>query len=275
MARMDLDAEYDNRTRVPGSAAILEGWSRDAAAFRTTWARSHLDMPYGTSARERFDLFLPEADGPAPLALFIHGGYWQALDRTAVSHFARGMLAHGVAVAVPSYDLCPAVPLAHIVDQMQRLCALLCLRTHQHILAIGHSAGGHLAASLLGADLSRFAKALAGIAAVPGAVPISGVFELEPLLPTRIGQALRLTPEAARALSPRFRPAPAGEVHAVVGAAESDEFRRQTRDFAAAWGGTAEEIPGANHFSVLDPLTDPGSPLVARAAGMARRLASL
>jgi arylformamidase len=231
-------------------------------------------MPYGPSARERCDVFLPEADGTAPLVLFIHGGYWQALDRRAVSHFARGLLVHGVAVAVPSYDLCPAVPLATIVDQMQRLCATLCLRTHQRILAMGHSAGGHLAAGLLGADLSRFAKVL-GRDVVPGAIPISGVFELEPLLGTRIGQALRLAPEAARALSPRFQPRPPGELHAVVGAAESDEFRRQTRDFAAAWGGTAEEIPGANHFSVLDPLADPASALVARAAGMARRLASL
>jgi len=271
---MDLQAEYDNRARVPGSTAILEGWARDADAFRTTWGRSQLDLPYGPSARERFDLFLPERDGPAPLALFIHGGYWQALDRTAVSHFARGMLLRGVAVAVPSYDLCPSVPLAKIIDQMQQLCAILCAKTRQSILAVGHSAGGHLAACLLGQDYSRFAEPL-GRKVVPGALPISGVFELEPLLRTSYGAALCLSPEAARALSPRWQDPPDGALHAVVGAAESDEFRRQTRDFAEAWGATAEEIPGANHFTVLDPLTDPDSALTIRAAGMARRLASL
>jgi arylformamidase len=271
---MDLQAEYDNRARVPGSAAILEGWSRDAEAFRTTWARSQLDLPYGTSARERFDLFLPAAEGNAPLAVFIHGGYWQALDRKAVSHFARGLLLQGVAVAVPSYDLCPTVPLAKIVDQMQQLCAILCAKTHQAILAIGHSAGGHLAASLLGQDYSRFAKPL-GRRVVPGALPISGVFELEPLLATTHGQALKLSPESARALSPRFQDPADGALHVVVGAAESDEVRRQSRDFAEAWGGTLEEIAGLNHFTVLDPLTDPDSALTARAAAMARRLASL
>ncbi|CAH0235221.1 alpha/beta hydrolase [Roseomonas sp. CECT 9278] len=271
---MDLQAEYDNRARVPGSAAILEAWSRDAEAFRTTWARSQLDLPYGVSARERFDLFLPAQDGPAPLAVFIHGGYWQALDRRAVSHFARGMLLQGVAVAVPSYDLCPSVPLAKIIDQMQQLCAILCAKTHQAILAVGHSAGGHLAASLLGQDYSRFAKPL-GRQVVPGALPISGVFELEPLLGTTIGQALNLSPEAARTLSPRFQDPADGALHVVVGGAESDEFRRQSRDFAEAWGGTLDEIAGANHFTVLDPLTDPDSALSRKAAEMARRLASL
>ncbi|WP_198369789.1 alpha/beta hydrolase [Roseomonas rosulenta] len=271
---MDLQAEYDNRARVPGSAAILEHWSRDAQAFRTTWARSLLDLPYGEGARERFDLFLPDHDGQAPLAVFIHGGYWQALDRKAVSHFARGMLLRGVAVAVPSYDLCPGVPLARIIEQMQQFCAILCARTQQSILAVGHSAGGHLAACLLGQDFSRFAAPL-GRLVVPGALPISGVFELEPLLGTTIGQALNLSPETARALSPRFQPRAEGALHVVVGAVESDEFRRQSRDFAQAWGGTLEEVAGANHFTVLEPLTDPDSALSARAAEMARRLASL
>jgi arylformamidase len=274
MAAMDLQAEYDNRARVPGSAAILEAWARDAEAFRATWGRSTLDMPYGTSARERFDLFLPAQDGPAPLAVFIHGGYWQALDRKAVSHFARGLVTRGVAVAVPSYDLCPTVPLAKIIDQMQQLCAILCARTHQRMLAIGHSAGGHLAASLLGQDFSRFAPQL-GRLPVPGALPISGVFELEPLLSTTYGAALRLSPEAARALSPRFQDPADGALHVVVGGAETDAFRRQSRDFAEAWGSTLEELPGLNHFTVLDPLTDPESALTARAAEMARRLASL
>jgi arylformamidase len=62
-------------------------------------------------------------------------------------------------------------------------------------------------------------------------------------------------------------------LHAVVGAAESAEFRRQTRDFAAAWHGTWEAPPDANHFTVLAPLADPDHPLVARAAAMAAALA--
>ncbi|WP_137124612.1 alpha/beta hydrolase [Roseomonas sp. HF4] len=272
---MNLQAEYDNRARVPDSADILARWSRDAAAFRTTWARSHLDVPYGPGERERLDLFLPEGAAEAtPLVMFIHGGYWQALDHRQVSHFARGLLLRGVAVAVPSYGLCPEVPIATAVEQLRKLAAMLCLQTKQHVYAMGHSAGGQLAAMLLGHDYSRFSKAL-GCQVVPGAMPISGVFEIEPLLGTTIGAGLGLTAEEARALSPRFLPPPGGELHAVVGAAESPEYLRQTRDFAEAWGGTHEAIPDANHFTVLDPLADPDHPLTIKAAGTARRLASL
>ncbi len=98
----------------------------------------------------------------------------------------------------------------------------------------------------------------------------------EPLLPTSIARALDLTPAEAHALSPRWLLPPSqGALHAMVGGAESPEFLRQTREFAAAWGGSAEAIEGANHFTVLDPLTDPDHPLTVRAADMARRLASL
>lgn len=271
---MDLEAEYNNRARVPDSSAIIARWQADAAAFRASWPAKRLDIRYGDTERELLDLFLPDSGGPCPLAMFIHGGYWQALDRTAVSHFARGLLLRGVAVAVPSYGLCPQVPLATIVEQMRRAAAVLCLTTHQRMLAMGHSAGGHLSAMLLASDFPAFAKGLPEDV-VPAALPISGVFELEPLLPTSIGRGLNVARAEAQALSPRWLPPPGKALHAVVGGAESGEFIRQTHEFAAAWGGTAEEIPGANHFTVLDPLADPDHPLTARAAGMALRLASL
>lgn len=272
---MDAEAEYNNRARVPDSAAIIARWMRDAQDFRSAWPNRRLDVRYGDTEPELLDLFLPAGGGDCPLAMFIHGGYWQALDRTAVSHFARGLLLRGVAVAVPSYGLCPKVPLATIVDQMRRAAAVLAVTTEQRILAMGHSAGGHLAAMLLATDWPGFAKGL-WPDAVPGALPISGVFELEPLLPTSLAPALDLTLAEAHALSPRWLPPPPqGALHAVVGGAESPEFLRQTREFAAAWGGSAEAIEGANHFTVLDPLTDPDHPLTVRAADMARRLASL
>ncbi|MEO3470660.1 alpha/beta hydrolase [Roseomonas sp. CAU 1739] len=267
---MDLEAEYNNRARVADSAAIIAGWARDAAAFRAGWARSTLDQPYGDGARERLDLFEP--DMPGPLAVFIHGGYWQALDKSFASHCARGLLGRGVAVAVPSYDLCPGVPMRRIVEQMRAACAMLHRRTGRRLLVAGHSAGGHLAALLMATDWTAVDPALpAGL--VGAALPVSGVFEIEPVLPTSLGRALNLSPAEAHALSPRFLPPAGGDLHAVVGGAESGEFIRQTRDFAAAWGGSEEVLPGANHFTVLDPFADPAHPLVARAAAMAGRLA--
>lgn len=270
---MDAQAEYDNRARVPEHPGIIAGWARDAAAFRAGWVEAELGLAYGEGERERLDLFRPGPGQDWPLALFIHGGYWQALDRSFFSHHARGLLAHGVAVAIPSYDLCPAVPLARIVEQMRAAAAFLYRRQGRRILASGHSAGGHLTTMLMATDW-RAVEAGLPRDLVPAGLPVSGVFELEPLLPTTIATLLRLDEAEARRLSPRYLPPPVGaSLHAVVGGAESGEFIRQTRDFAAAWGGSWEAVPEANHFTVLEPLADPASPLVARAAAMARPLA--
>lgn len=268
---MDLQAEYDNRARVPESAAIIEGWARDAAAFREAWPHADTGLAYGPGERERLDLFRPGPGEAWPLALFLHGGYWQALDRSFFSHVARGPLAEGVAVAVASYDLCPAVPLARIVEQARAAAAFLHRRGGRRLLACGHSAGGHSAAMLLATDWRALDPALPADL-VPAALPISGVFELEPVLPTTYGRALRLSPEEATALSPRWLPPPAGRaLHVAVGGAESGEFLRQSRDFAAAWGGGFEALPGLNHFTVLAPLAQPCGALAARVAALAPR----
>lgn len=268
MPRMDLEREYNNRLRVPEHAAHLAAWQRDAAAWRAACPQAVLDIAYGPGAREKLDIFGPDAPD-APLALFIHGGYWKALDKGFASHCARGLYLRGVTVAVPSYDLCPAVGIAEIVAQMRAACAMLWRRTGRRILAMGHSAGGHLSAMLLATDWPALDPTLpAGL--VHAAMPVSGVFELEPLLATSIAEGLNLTPESAHALSPRFLPSPGRPIRCVVGGAESGEFIRQSRDMAASWGGGVEVLPGADHFTVIAPLADPDSPMVAQAERLAR-----
>lgn len=266
---MDLELEYNNRARVPDHPVHIAGWQRDAAAWRAACPRAELDLSYGPGEREKLDLFHPGAGDGAPLVLFIHGGYWKALDRSFASHCARGLNLQGVAVAVPSYDLCPAVPIGRIVAQMRAAAAFLWRRHRRPILAAGHSAGGQLAAMLLATDWRALDPALPeGL--VQAALPISGVFELEPLLATTVAEGLNLTPTEARALSPRFLPCPGRPIHCVVGGAESGEYLRQSRDMAAAWGGSVEALPGADHFTVIAPLADPGSPLVQHAERLAR-----
>ncbi|UPY35450.1 alpha/beta hydrolase [Sediminicoccus sp. KRV36] len=253
---MDLEIEYNNRARVPGHPAIIAEWMRQSAALRT--AHPPQQIAYGPGPREVMDLFLPrEVRG---VAMFFHGGYWQAMDRSAVSHCAAGLLAHGVAVACPSYDLCPAVPLAQIVEQAEAAARALHGRLNRPMLVSGHSAGGHLAAMLL----ARLPAHL-----VAAAVPISGLFWLEPLIPTSINTALGLDAAAARALSPGLLPAPGRPLHCVVGGAESSEFLRQSAEFAALWGGGSEAMPGLDHFTILSPLPDAQHPLTMRVAALA------
>ncbi len=263
---VDLEAEYDNSAKVPNAAGILAGWARDAAAFRAGWADAELDLSYGHAERLALDLFWPGPSRDGPLAMFVHGGYWQRLDRKSFSHLARGLLAHGVAVAIPSYELCPNVTLSVLVEQVRDAAAFLALRHGRALLATGHSAGGHLAAMLLATDWP-FTRGLPR-ATVKAALPVSGLFDLAPLTHTSVNDALGLDAAEARRMSPLFLPSPRLPIHAVVGGTEGAEYARQSQTIAEAWGGTWEAVDGKNHFSVIEPLADPASSLVATAVGM-------
>ena len=254
-----LEAEYNNRAKVPEHPAIFAAWARDARAFRESWPHAERDIPYGETDRQAMDIFWPGPGRSAPIALFIHGGYWQAMDRFQSSHLAAGLLAHGVAVAMPGYDLCPTVTLRSIVAQMHRAVAVLHARHPGPMLATGHSAGGHLAAMLLADDQTG---------ALRGAVSLSGLFDLPPLIPTSLNAALRLDETEARALSPLFLAPPSAPIHAFVGGEEGAEYTRQSRAIAQAWGGSWSALPGRNHFTAVDTLADPASEVVQAAVAL-------
>ena len=258
---LDLEKEYNNRARVPEHPAIIESWARDSAAYRKL--KPPREIRYGDGERHTFDLF--EA-GAGPAVMFIHGGYWQALDKSFFSHIAHGLNQLGVSVAVPSYDLCPHVRVGDIAEQMRAACAVLHRETGAPVIASGHSAGGHLSTCLLATE-----------AHVPAAYSISGLFELAPLIPTSLNGALRLDAEEAEALSPLAWPAPDQKVlDAVVGGGESSEFLRQSAAIVRVWGeGGAEaryeELDGANHFTVIAPLANPSSSMCERLKQLAER----
>jgi arylformamidase len=258
---LDLEKEYNNRARVPENPGIIASWARETAAYRE--AKPPRVIRYGDGERHTFDLF--EA-GDGPSVIYTHGGYWQALDKSFHSIHARGLNQLGVSVAVPSYDLCPHVRIGDIVEQIRTACATLHRETGAPVIVSGHSAGGHLAACMLATE-----------AHVPAASAISGLFDLAPLIPTTLNGALRLDGEEAEALSPLFWPAPEGKtLDAVVGDAESSEFLRQSAAIVTAWGEEGvtaryEEIEGANHFTVIAPLTDPASAMCERLAQLVKR----
>lgn len=255
-----LEAEYNNRAKVTEHGDVMQSWEQDAAAFRATHPHSETDLAYGDSTRQQLDLFWPDQRRDGPVAMFIHGGYWQALDRSWFSHLAQGFVAHGVALAIPSYDLCPQVTLDVLVEQLRDAAAFLVRRHERPVFSCGHSAGGHLTAMLLATDWA--ARGLPP-AAVHAGCAISGLFDLAPLLATSVNAALGLDAATARRLSPLFLPAPSLPLHAVVGAAEGTEYLRQSSSIAEAWGGTWDILPGANHFTAIAPLADPASPLMA------------
>ncbi len=279
MAEIDYEAEYNNRARVPEHPEIFARWARDAEAYRLQAMeerRAELGLAYSSTPRQTIDLFLPAPAAKAPLALFIHGGYWRSLEPSMFSHVARGLNARGVAVAVAGYNLCPQVTITDIIEEIRHACLFLWQRTGQRLMLYGHSAGGHLASAMVATEWHRlYPKMPADF--VPAAYSISGLFDLTPLLKVEVAKDLALDEEEARQVSPVFWPAPKGRVFdAVAGSLESSEFLRQSRMVADIWGKAGavtryEEIRGANHFTTLDPLTDPQSAMVARLAELARK----
>src|SRR3954470_19818689 len=140
-AEIDYEVEYNNRARVPEHPALIAGWARDAKAWRER--QGCRTISYGAGARHTIDLFASRGEGD--FVMFIHGGYWQALDGSFFSHLAGGLNAHGVSVAIPSYDLCPQVSVDDIIRQMRNATRELA-RLGRRLVISGHSAGGHLAA---------------------------------------------------------------------------------------------------------------------------------
>lgn len=281
MADMDYEAEYNNRARVPEHEQIFLTWAREAESYRAEAlkeGRAELGLAYGDTPRQTLDLFLPQAAATeAPLALFVHGGYWRSLDPSLFSHMARGLNARGVAVAVAGYDLCPMVTIAVIVEQIRRACVFLWQRLGRRMLVYGWSAGGHLTACMAATDWqSLYRKAPADL--VPAGFAISGVYDLAPLLNTSANQDLLLDAEQARRLSPLLWPIAPGRVFdCVVGALESSEFRRQSESLARTWRPAGaqtryQEIPGMNHFTVIGALADAQSTMVARLVELARAI---
>lgn len=251
----DPDREYSNGAFIPEAENYVPSWSAAAAAFRANAGDSaRLDLPYGSKARQRFDLFLPTRP-PAGVIVFVHGGYWMAFGRESWSHLAAGALAWGWAVAMPSYTLAPEAQLAEMTAEISMACRAIAAEVPGPMVVTGHSAGGHLAARMGCADVD--------LPMVRRVVPISPLAELGPLMATEMNQKLRLTPEACAAESPARLPLRQGtSAHVWVGADERPAFLWQARTLAEEWGcqWTAEQ--GRHHFDVVDSLVDQHSSLI-------------
>jgi arylformamidase len=281
MPAIDYEKEYDNRARVPEHPEIFARWQSEAADFRAAAVDAELGLSYGPSPRQTIDLFPDKDDDEmTPLALFIHGGWWRSLEPAMFSQVAAGPNARGLTVAVVGYDLCPQVSIATIIDQMRAACLYLWRRHRKRIFVYGHSAGGHLAACMLAQDWKKFASD-APADLVPAAYAISGVFDLAPLTHVSQNQDLRLDEAEARRVSPLYWKVPVGRrFDAVVGGAESDEFLRQGHIIVDGWRSRGvetryDEIRGANHFTVLDPLSDPDSAMTKRVVELAQFVSAL
>ena len=272
---MFLDAATREREYSPSSVIggnytpFLERYRVESAVARKMLSVQR-DLRYGTSPRALIDFFpAPPTAAQPGLLVYLHGGYWQELSKDDSAFLAPAWHAAGLAHAVIGYTLASAATLPAIVDECRAALAWLHARAATlgfdpaNVVLAGSSAGGYLAAAC--ADASPVP--------IRGIVPISGVYDVSPLIGTSINDALGLDATTAAALdllrgTRRFRPAVVA-----CGAIETSEFRRQSRAFASRLAAdgvpcTSLEVPGRNHFDVVFDLADPSTLLFAAARAL-------
>jgi arylformamidase len=269
----DVDREYNPRLGVPDVDALMAAWTGRSVAARRRIA-NRTGLRFGPTLAEWVDVF-PAPRGGAPVHVFIHGGYWRAFSASDFSFVAESAAARGWAAVIVNYALCPQVSITEIVRQTRAALAWTWTNAAsfggdpERIVVSGHSAGGHLAARVAATPWRRDYGLPDDL--VKAILPISGLFDLEPIRRCWLQPLLAITADEVLEQSP-IRRLPDRPLPAVVavGGLETSEFRRQSRDYAAALPGAEFlELAGRHHIDVLDELADPDGILWRRIEGLA------
>lgn len=261
--RSELEVQMSPRSGAPSMEAVFRRKRENSARFRAMHKHAAYDIAYGDTSAETFDLFYPQrsptaTDPASPVWVFIHGGYWQASDKSDVHDLAEIVREAGYAVAMVNYGLCPEVTLRQIVEQVRRGLRFI----HREARSLGVDAGQiHLAGTSAGGHLAAMMACDPSLDFVRSALIISGIHDLAPVSWIRVGTLLGLDADSVQTLSPlRLAPRPGVRVGVAVGALESIEFRRMSQELALKWRAPLLTVEGKSHFNVTDHLAQ-GGPL--------------
>ncbi|MBT6274521.1 MAG: alpha/beta hydrolase [Chromatiales bacterium] len=266
----ELDAHYDQNTFVGNLAPYLEQWGELTDKAMAQYAVQR-DVRYGDQPKQRMDYFSAGV-ADAPLVLFFHGGAWMRHTKAMFGYPALAFVANGYAFATVEFDVVPNVGLDEQINH--GLLAFEWLVTNaegfdfdpSRVFVSGHHSGALLAGMVATTDWTERLKSESSPLA--GALLLSGVYDLEPVRLSSRNEQLGLSIKQARSLSPIHQiPETPCPIVVAWGESESDEFRRQSLDFAAAWrrasgACSATELPGANHFDMSLELCDPSGPII-------------
>ena len=264
-----LEAEYNLMARRgPDFPQVVERWLARSALHREN-SECQVDLAYGEGDREKLDLFYGGAPN-GPVVIYIHGGYWQRGDKNMYSFITEGYVKHGVSVVMLNYNLTPSVRMAQIPPQIRKAVSWSWHNaedlgfSNEKITVMGHSAGGHLTAMMMATDWAVFDPQLPSDLIRSG-IPISGVFELEPLIHTSLNEGPQMSRSEAVAQSPCFIPPVSTAPQLVLaGAAETSEFLRQSDAYAALYRTKDRnieryDVPDADHFDELERRSEENS----------------
>lgn len=259
-----LESHYNPRLAVPDHPQ----WFADYAA----WSAAALarmpgtqDLRYGPGPLQTLDVH-PGAGPDAPILVFIHGGYWRALDKRDHVFPLEAHVAAGATVVNLNYDLCPAITLVEMIGQVRAAIDWIVAATSEipgdrnRIHLAGHSAGAHLAAMILHYPTP---------VPIRSAALLSGVYDTETVLHIPVNEAVRLDAEMARATSALLHgPTQKANLLVVVGDAEPEGWIGHSAAYheVCRKAGLASDfwrLAGEHHFSILKAMGEPDHPMFA------------
>jgi arylformamidase len=270
----ELEKGYNVRLLRDDIPQLFESWTLRSKLF-CSHADAQLNCAYDDGPRDKLDLFRC-GDRDAPLLVFFHGGYWQRGDKSLFSFIAEPFVERGIDVALIGYQLAPEIDLSSMVGQLRKAMIWLWRNADRYeisahrINVCGHSAGGHLTAMMLTTGWQQFGDDLP-VDLVKTAIPMSGLYQLEPLRHTTINDALGMDAEAAYNNSPYFlQPPTNAPILVTIGGDESPQLRWQTDQFVDHWGRYTAPIevhvePGVDHFDLANRLADCDSEFFSKA----------
>ncbi len=274
----ELDYNYNQRALVTNWEEYFRYNITESERVRAK-LDGRLDIPYGPAEDQILDVF-PAAEADSPLVVYIHGGAWTRMHKDANSYPAESFVAAGAAFVSVDFGLVPKVTLDDQVGH-NRAAVEWAWRNSpdfgadpDRLYVAGHSSGGHNVGMMIATDWQRDHGLPRDL--IKGALACSGIYDLEAPRRSHRNEYLRLDDAAVARLSPiRHLPDDGCPLIIGYGAGEHEEFRRQSKEFAAAWrarGYACQEfdLPGLNHFDVGQQFNSPDSPILKAMFAMIR-----
>ena len=263
-----LEKGYNVRLLEDNFEGLIEKWSSWSEVFRAN-VDSSLNCQYSDGEKDRLDIFRCGKPN-APLFIFVHGGYWQRGDKSVYSFVAESFVNSGIDVALIGYQLCPEASMTNIVQKIREAIVWIWNNADDYSISknrinvSGHSAGGHITGMILATDWSKISTELPEDIVKTG-IPISGLYQLDPIRETTIADALGLDDEESQALSPHFfEPQTEAPILVTLGGGETPEFHWQTDNFVNKWKEFKAPVdyfaePDVNLFGVVEKLANTDS----------------
>jgi arylformamidase len=252
-----LNHQYNNSELVPHHQQYYDQWNRLNQNIVEGYTMIS-DIPYGPGLNQKLDIY-PTRTKDAPTMIFIHGGYWQRMDKSDFRFIAQAFVPHGINTVIIGYPLAPVVSFDDIIDSVRSALTWI----HHNISGYGgdpdtlylcgHSAGGHLATTMMTTRYAPHDIVLQGICA------LSGLYNLIPIQRSHVNGPIGMDADTAIRCSPIEYFPKNTPLSLVVGGDESDEYHCQMNDLSSKWTPYHSDLktlvlPGANHFSILSEL---------------------